>query len=64
MILLDDDRFVTLSSTAVLAYADTDDALPDTPMQQRARLIQRVIYAVVFTMVIVMGYAFFKAKKQ
>ena len=64
VILLDDDRFVTLSSAAVLAYADTDDALPDTPMQQRARLIQRVIYAVVFTMMTVMGYAFFKAKKQ
>ena len=64
VILLDDDRFVTLSSAAVLAYADTDDALPDTPMQQRARLIQRIIYAVVFTMVIAMGYAFFKAKKQ
>lgn len=64
VILLDDDRFVTLSSIAVPANADMDEALPDTPMQQRARLIQRVIYAVVFTMVIVMGYCVFKTKKQ
>ena len=63
-ILLDDDRFVTLSSAAVLANADTGEVLPDTPMQQRARLIQRVIYAVVFTMVILIGYALFRAKKQ
>ena len=64
VILLDDDQLVTLSSAAVLAYADTGEVLPDTPMQQRARLIQRVIYAVVFTMVILVGYGVLRTKKQ
>lgn len=64
MILLDDDRFVTLSSIAVLANADTDEALPDTPDQKRAQLILWCVRATLITMVIVMGYSAFKAKKQ
>ncbi len=63
-ILRDDDRFVTLSSAAVLANADTNEILPDTPKQQRVHHILWGIYAVIITLWIVMSYVTFKPNKS
>ena len=63
-ILLDDDRFVTLSSAAVLGNADTDVKLPDTPDQRRASFITDAVYAVVIMMLIFMFYDLFKPSKS
>ena len=63
-ILLDDDRFVTLSSGAILANADTNEKLPDTPKQQRVHHILWGIYAVIITLWIVMSYVTFKPNKS
>ena len=62
-ILLDDDKFVTLSSSTVLANSDTDETLPDTPDQNRAQLILWGVGAALIIMVIVLGYDTYKAKK-
>ena len=59
-ILLDDDRFVTLSSGAILANADTNEKLPDTPGQRRARHITWAAFAVLITLMIGMVYGAFK----
>ena len=64
VILLDDDRFVTLSSAAVLGNADTDVKLPDTPDQRRASFITDAVYAVVLMMLIFMFYDLFKPGKS
>ena len=64
VILLDDDRFVTLSSAAVLGNADTDVKLPDTPDQRRASFITDAVYAVVIMMLIFMFYDLFKPSKS
>jgi len=63
-ILLDDDRLVTLSSAAVLANADTEAVLPDTPKQQRVHHILWGIYAVIITLWIVMSYITFRPNKS
>ena len=55
-ILLDDDRFVTLSADAVLATANTDRKLPDTPKQRHARYISYGIMVILGIMAIVMIY--------
>ncbi|MHB1301423.1 MAG: hypothetical protein ACYCY8_11230 [Burkholderiales bacterium] len=55
-ILLDDDRFVTLSSGAILANADTNEKLPDTPGQKRALHITWGAIAVLFALMIGMVY--------
>ncbi|MHB1301217.1 MAG: hypothetical protein ACYCY8_10180 [Burkholderiales bacterium] len=59
-ILLDDDRFVTLSSGAILANADTNEKLPDTPGQRRARYITWAAFAVLITLMIGIVYGAFK----
>ncbi len=59
-ILLDDDRFVTLSSAAVLASVDTNVTLPDTPGQRRASMITYALVAILITMLIAMVYDTFK----
>lgn len=63
-ILLDDDRFVTLSSAAVLACADTDAVLPDTPGQHLANHILWGVYVAILTLLIVMSYVTFKPNKS
>ena len=59
-ILLDDDRFVTLSPGAILANADTNEKLPDTPGQRRASHITWAAFAVLITLMIGMIYGAFK----
>ena len=64
VILLDDDRFVTLSSAAVLANVDTDVKLPDTPSQRRASIITYAALAVTIMLLIAMIYDTFKPGKS
>ena len=63
-ILLDDDRFVTLSSAAVLANADTNETLPDTPHQKRAQHILWGAFAALFTVAMMMAYGAYRKNKQ
>ena len=63
-ILLDDDRFVTLSSAAVLANADTNEALPDTPHQKRAQHILWGAFAALFSVAMMMAYGAYRKNKQ
>ena len=55
-ILLDDDRFITLSADAVLATANTDRKLPDTPNQRHARHIIYAVMVIMGVLTIVMIY--------
>ena len=64
VILLDDDRFVTLSSAAVLANVDTDVKLPATPDQRRASIITYAALAVTIMLLILMIYDTFKPTKS
>ena len=64
VILLDDDRFVTLSSAAVLGNADTDVKLPDTPDQRRASFITDAVFAALIMMLIFVFYDIFKPGKS
>ena len=64
VILLDDDRLVTLSSAAVLANVDTDVKLPDTPGQRRASMITYALVAILIMMLIAMIYDTFKPEKS
>ncbi len=57
-ILLDDDRFITLSADMILAYAGTNEELPDTPGQQRALRITLGTFAVLITVIVMMLHAF------
>ncbi len=64
VILTDDDRFISLSSAAILGNADTDVKLLDTPRQRRASIITDTVLAVMFIMMIAMGYDLFKPTKS
>ena len=64
VILTDDDRFVTLSSAAILGNADTDVKLPDTPDQRRASIITGATLAAMFMMLIFMIYDLSKQSKS
>ncbi len=63
-ILLDDDRFVTLSSAAVLANVDTHEALPDTPDQKRAQHILWGVLATLFSTAMMMVYGTYRENRQ
>ena len=64
VILTDDDRFVALSSAAILGNADTDVKLPDTPDQRRASIITGATLAAMFMMIIFMIYDLSKQSKS
>ncbi len=63
-LLLDDDRFVSLSSAAVLANVDTREALPDTPNQKRAQHILWGAFAALFAVAMMMVYGTYRENKQ
>ncbi len=55
-ILLDDERFVTLSAGAILATATADKKMPDTPNQRHARYLSYAALVILAITAMIMIY--------